>query len=70
MYVDDCVWVILLDITTPPWWREKVIAYYVTKGETNASSKASESCSLRLSAVSLKSVADVLFSSRNVVPLL
>ena len=28
MYVDDCVCAILLHMTTPPWWREKVIVYY------------------------------------------
>ena len=25
VYVDDCVCVLSDDITTPPWWREKVV---------------------------------------------
>ena len=25
---DDWVCVILLDMTTPPWWREKFMVYY------------------------------------------
>ena len=28
VYVDDCVCVIWLDMTTPPLWREKVMVYY------------------------------------------
>ena len=24
----DCVCVVWLDMTTPPWWREKVMVYY------------------------------------------
>ena len=30
MYVDEgvCVSSILIGMTTPPWWREKVIVYY------------------------------------------
>ena len=27
-YVDDCVCVIRLDITTALWWKEKVMVYY------------------------------------------
>ena len=26
--VDDCVCVVRLDMTTPPWWREKGMVYY------------------------------------------
>ena len=26
--LDDCVCAIRLDMTTPPWWREKVLVYY------------------------------------------
>ena len=26
--VDDCVCVIWIDMTTPPWWMEKVMVYY------------------------------------------
>ena len=30
VYFDDCVCVfILLDMTTPPWCREKVMVYYI-----------------------------------------
>ena len=28
VYVDDCVCVIRLDMTSPPWWREKILVYY------------------------------------------
>ena len=30
VYLDacGCVCVVLLDMTTPPWWREKVMVYY------------------------------------------
>ena len=27
--VDDCVCVVRLDMTTPPWWREKVKVYII-----------------------------------------
>ena len=26
--LDDCMYVICLDMTTTPWWREKVMVYY------------------------------------------
>ena len=26
---DNCVCVMRLDMTTPPWWREKVMVYYI-----------------------------------------
>ena len=29
VYVDDRVCVIWFDMTTPPWWREKVKVYYL-----------------------------------------
>ena len=28
VYVNDCVCGIRHDMTTPPWWREKVMVYY------------------------------------------
>ena len=28
VYLDDCVYFIGLDMTTPPWCREKVVVYY------------------------------------------
>ena len=29
VYIDDCMCVIKLDMTNPPWWREKVMVYYI-----------------------------------------
>ena len=30
--MDDCSCVIRLDMTTPPWWREKGMVYYMFVG--------------------------------------